>query len=63
MTKNLKIIPFNGKWAIEENGDIQVRIIHNSKYDAILEAKKLARVYNTELTLQDTDGVIHDIYL
>jgi hypothetical protein len=63
MTKNLKIIPFNGKWAIEEDGDILVRIVHNSKYDAILEAKKMARMYNTELTLQDTDGVVHDIYL
>jgi hypothetical protein len=63
MVKNLKIIPFNGKWAIEEDGDIQVRIIHNSKHDALLEAKKLARIYNTELTLLDTDGVVHDIYL
>jgi hypothetical protein len=63
MNKNLKIISYNGKWTIEENGDIQVRIIHNSKSDAILEAKKLARKYNTELTLHDSDGVVHDIYL
>jgi hypothetical protein len=63
MIINLRIVPFNGKWAIEQDGDKQVRVVHNSKYDAILEGKKLARTYNTELTLQDTDGVIHDIYL
>jgi len=63
MDKNLKIIPFNGKWAIEEEGDMFVRIVHNSKHDAILEAKKLARLYNTELTLLDNDGEVHQIYL
>jgi hypothetical protein len=63
MEMNVRIVPFNGKWAIEEDGDIQVRIVHNSKSDAILEGKKLARLYNTDLTLLDADGVIHDIYL
>lgn len=63
MIKNIKVLPFKGKWAIEEDGDIQVRIVHNSKHDAIMEAKKLARLYNIELSLQETDGNIYPVYL
>lgn len=63
MLMNLKVVPYNGKWAIVEDGEKQLRIVHNSKSDALLEAKKLARTYNSELTFQDTDGLVHDIYL
>lgn len=63
MVKNLKVIPLNGKWAIEEEGDIQIRIVHNSKHDAIMEAKKMARLYNIELTIRETDGETYPIYL
>lgn len=63
MKRNLKIILFNGKWAIEEEGDIPLRIVHNSKHDAIREAKKLARINNSEVTLYDSNGEIYPIYL
>jgi hypothetical protein len=63
MLMNIRVVPYNGKWAIVEDGEKKLRIVHNSKSDALLEAKKLARTYNSELTFQDNDGLVHDIYL
>lgn len=52
MPGNLSVIRFGDKWAIEEeNSDI--RIVHNTREDALREARKMARDRKVELNIEE----------
>jgi hypothetical protein len=52
MSGNLYVIPFGDKWAIEEE-DSDVRIVHNTREDAIREARKMARDKKVDFSIND----------
>ena len=55
MSGNLYVIPFGDKWAIEEeNSDII--IVHNTREDAIREARKMARDNRVDVTINDNNA-------
>jgi hypothetical protein len=51
MAGNLFVIPYGDKWAIEEENS-DVRIVHNTREDALREARKMARENKVDLSIE-----------
>ncbi len=55
MSGNLLVIPYGDKWAIEEE-DSDIRIVHNTREDAIREARKMARDKRVDMSVRDSSS-------
>lgn len=54
--KNLHVIPLDKKWAVKDEGSTRIRLVFDTKQDAIDAARDLARSRNASLVVYGRNG-------
>lgn len=59
-SKNMHVVPHDGRWVVRIEGKSRATSIHDTKRDAINEARKIAQNERSELVIHQLDGRISE---
>ena len=57
-SKSQHVVPRDGKWAVRRTGSDKVTKLFDTRWEAIVQGRKIARNQRAELYIHDRDGRI-----